>query len=247
MKIRIAAPDIHVRDAVGNHCLAIALELTEQGYNCELFAQRYTSPAQSVRPLSDLLSGEVNHNGNDILPVSYSIYDRQLRNLLKLPGKKIVYFHGITPPELLLEHDPTAAYYCARGYNQISLLDQFDHIITNSSLNLRELKTRISRKLEDTRFSIVPPISSRFHIFSELTQSQDSFNNYMIMYHNNLGIKFGCVGLILIFQYHIFSGVRHIIMDFHILNESLSSSYKSAVTTLVLYTVNALLTLWVML
>ena len=119
--------------------------------------------------MSILLSGEVNHNGNDILLVSYSIYDRQLRKLLKLPGKKIVYFHGITPPELLLEHDPTAAYYCARGYNQISLLDQFDHIITNSSLNLRELKTRISRKLEDKRFSIVPPISSRFHIFSELT------------------------------------------------------------------------------
>ncbi|NCV46392.1 MAG: succinate dehydrogenase, cytochrome b556 subunit, partial [Proteobacteria bacterium] len=51
----------------------------------------------------------------------------------------------------------------------------------------------------------------------------------------------------LIFQYHIFTGVRHILMDFHILNESLSSSYKSAVTTLVLFAVNALLTLWVML
>ena len=167
MRISIAAPDIHIGDAVGNHCLAIALELTEQGYNCELFAQRFTSPTQKVRPLSELLSSEINQKSNDILLVSYSIYDRQLRNLLKLPGKKIVYFHGITPPELLLEHDPTAAYYCARGYSQIALLDQFDHIITNSALNLKEVQTRISRKIEETRFSIVPPISARFHIFSE--------------------------------------------------------------------------------
>jgi succinate dehydrogenase cytochrome b556 subunit len=84
-------------------------------------------------------------------------------------------------------------------------------------------------------------------IISELTQNQDSFNNFMIAYHTNLGIKFGCVGLILIFQYHIFTGIRHILMDFHILNESLSSSYKSAVTTIVLFAVNTLLTLWVML
>ena len=41
--------------------------------------------------------------------------------------------------------------------------------------------------------------------------------------------------------------VVYILMDFHILNESLSSSYKSAVITLALFAVNALLTIWVML
>ena len=50
----------------------------------------------------------------------------------------------------------------------------------------------------------------------------------------------------LIFQYHIFTGIRHMLMDFYILNESLSSSLKSAVITLILFVVNALLTLWVM-
>ena len=106
------------------------------------------------------------------------------------------------------------------------------------NINLLKIKLPLSAFLSITHrisgiliFFVILPLS--VFIFSELTQNQYSFNNFMIMYDTNLGIKFGCVGLILIFQYHIFTGVRHILMDFHILNESLSSSYKSAVTTLV--------------
>ena len=120
------------------------------------------------------------------------------------------------------------------------------------NINLLKIKLPLSAFLSITHrisgmliFFVVLPFS--VFILSELTRNQDSFDNFMTMYHKNLGIKFGCVGLILIFQYHIFTGLRHILMDFHILNESLSSSYKSAVTTLALFAVNALLTIWVML
>ena len=120
------------------------------------------------------------------------------------------------------------------------------------NINLLKIKLPLSAFLSITHrisgiliFFIVLPVS--VFIFSELTQSQDSFDNFMITYHKNLGIKYGCIGLILIFQYHIFTGIRHILMDFHILNETLSSSHKSSVITLVLFMVNTLLTLWVML
>ena len=120
------------------------------------------------------------------------------------------------------------------------------------NINLLKIKLPLSAFLSITHrisgiliFFLVLPLS--VFIFSELTQNQDSFDNFMFIYHTNLGIKFGCIGLILIFQYHIFTGIRHILMDFHILNETLSSSHKSAVTTLVLFAVNALLTLLVML
>ena len=75
------------------------------------------------------------------------------------------------------------------------------------NINLLKIKLPLSAFLSITHrisgiliFFIVLPVS--VFIFSELTQSQDSFNNFVIMYHKNLGIKFGCVGLILIFQYH---------------------------------------------
>ena len=120
------------------------------------------------------------------------------------------------------------------------------------NINILKIKLPLSAFLSITHrisgiliFFLVLPLSVL--AFSELTQNEDSFDHFMNMYHTNFGIKFGCILLSLVFQYHIFTGIRHMLMDFHILNESLSSSYKSAVATLVLFAINALLTLWVML
>jgi|TARA_A100001015_G_scaffold2631_1_gene3519 succinate dehydrogenase / fumarate reductase cytochrome b subunit len=119
------------------------------------------------------------------------------------------------------------------------------------NINLLKIKLPLSAFLSITHrvsgiliFFLVLPLSVM--VFSELTHSQDSFDNFMHSYNSNLGIKLGCIGLMLIFQYHIFTGIRHMLMDFHILNESLSSSFKSAVVTLILFVVNTLLTFWVM-
>ena len=119
------------------------------------------------------------------------------------------------------------------------------------NINLLKIKLPLSAFLSITHrvsgiliFFLVLPLSVM--VFSELTHSQDSFDNFMHSYHSNFGIKLGCIGLMLIFQYHIFTGIRHMLMDFHILNESLSSSFKSAVVTLILFVVNGLLTFWVM-
>ena len=119
------------------------------------------------------------------------------------------------------------------------------------NINLLKIKLPLSSFLSITHrvsgiliFFLVLPLSVM--VFSELTHSQDSFDNFMHSYNSNLGIKLGCIGLMLIFQYHIFTGIRHMLMDFHILNESLSSSFKSAVVTLILFVVNTLLTFWVM-
>ena len=119
------------------------------------------------------------------------------------------------------------------------------------NINLLKIKLPLSAFLSITHrvsgiliFFLVLPLSVM--VFSELTHSQDSFDNFMHSYNSNLGIKLGCIGLMLIFQYHIFTGIRHMLMDFHILNQSLSSSFKSAVVTLILFIVNALLTFWVM-
>jgi len=167
MKIHIAAPDIHVGDAVGNHCLALALDFEEKGAQCELFSERSTSPSQHVSPIQELIYDQDKHTNNDLLIVGYSIYDPNLTKLLSLPGKKLVYFHGITPPELLLEHDPASAYFCARGYAQLPLLDQFDHIVANSEYNLIELMKHIKMIAATKRVSVIPPISSRFPLFSQ--------------------------------------------------------------------------------
>ena len=120
------------------------------------------------------------------------------------------------------------------------------------NINLFKIKLPLSAFLSITHrisgiliFFLVLPLSVMAYF--ELTKSQASFDNFMNIYGTYLGIKLVCISLMLIFQYHIFTGIRHMLMDFHIISESLSSSYKSAVVTLVLFVINALLTIWIML
>ena len=89
MNIHIAAPDIHVGDAVGNHCLGLAEEFAQQGHVCKLFAERFTSPDQAVRPLNELLNGIVPHKGDKL---SKPLYMIQTSTTEKIPGEKLHIF-----------------------------------------------------------------------------------------------------------------------------------------------------------
>lgn len=120
------------------------------------------------------------------------------------------------------------------------------------NINLFKIKLPLSAFLSITHrisgiiiFFLVLPFS--VVTYSELTKSQSSFDNFMNIYDTYLGIKVVCIFLTLIFQYHIFTGLRHILMDFHIISENLSSSFKSAVIALALFVLNALITIWIML
>ena len=94
-------------------------------------------------------------------------------------------------------------------------------------------------------FFVVLPVTAI--VLSFLYDSQDSYNNIVNFYLSNWIIKLFLISLVLIFQYHIFTGVRHMMMDFHLLEESLSSSFRSAVITLFLFLLNTVATFWIML
>ena len=120
------------------------------------------------------------------------------------------------------------------------------------NINLFKIQLPLSAMLSITHrisgiliFFLVLPVTAL--ILSALYESQDSYNNFINFYSSNWLIKLFFISLVLIFQYHIFTGVRHMMMDFHLLEESLSSSFRSAVITLLLFLVNAVATVWIML
>jgi succinate dehydrogenase / fumarate reductase cytochrome b subunit len=94
-------------------------------------------------------------------------------------------------------------------------------------------------------FFIVLPVTAI--ALSFMYESQLSYDNFINFYSTNSTIKLFFISLILIFQYHIFTGVRHLMIDFHLLEETLSSSFRSAVITLLLFLLNAVATIWIML
>ena len=133
-----------------------------------------------------------------------------------------------------------------------------DRIITNfknnKSLYIGEkvtmsehmIQTAITHRISGILiFFLVLPVTAI--ILSALYESQDSYNNFINFYSSNWLIKLFFISLVLIFQYHIFTGVRHMMMDFHLLEESLSSSFRSAVITLFIFLLNAVATVWIML
>jgi len=120
------------------------------------------------------------------------------------------------------------------------------------NINLFKIKLPLSAFLSITHrisgiliFFIVLPVSA--YTLSLIFQNQESYNIFLAYYSNNLSIKLTFLFLVLIFQYHIFTGIRHMLMDFHLLEESLSVSHKSAVLTIFLFSINVMVTAWVML
>ena len=120
------------------------------------------------------------------------------------------------------------------------------------NINLFKIQLPLSAMLSITHrisgiliFFLVLPVTAI--VLSFVYDSQDSYNNFINFYSSNWLIKLFIISLVLIFQYHIFTGVRHMMMDFHLLKESLSSSFRSAVITLFLFLLNAVATVWIML
>ncbi|NCG35110.1 MAG: succinate dehydrogenase, cytochrome b556 subunit, partial [Dehalococcoidales bacterium] len=97
------------------------------------------------------------------------------------------------------------------------------------NINLFKIQLPLSALLSITHrisgiliFFIVLPVT--IIALSFMYESQESYDNFINFYSTNLFIKLIFISLVLIFQYHIFTGIRHLMIDFHLLTESLSSS-----------------------
>jgi len=155
MRLFITAPDIWPGDAVGNHCMSIVRNARRRGLEAHAFAQRFAGQVAPIEVLFDECTSE------DILLVSYSIYDPYLEQLLALPCRKLCYFHGVTTPDLVREFDPVTAALCERSVKQFTLLSHFDSLLANSRLTVQSL----APYLDTNRVQVVPPVSSDMPIF----------------------------------------------------------------------------------
>ena len=90
-------------------------------------------------------------------------------------------------------------------------------------------------------FFMVLPFSA--YLFNILLASQDSFVLFIESYNSSIFLRTFVLFNVLIFEYHVIAGIRHMLMDFHIVSETLSASSNSALTALVTFSAIALLTI----
>ena len=93
-------------------------------------------------------------------------------------------------------------------------------------------------------FFMVLPVFA--YILNILLDSPASFISYMDAYNSSIFLRTFVLFNILIFEYHVIAGIRHMLMDFHLISETLSASNTSAKIALIIFIINALLTILVL-
>lgn len=174
MKISIIAPDIWKKDAVGNFCLDLSELLEENGINTSLYAQNFSKDETSnVNQIEDLFATVTEE---DILLLSYSIYDKYLEQILEFKNKKICYFHGVTPDYLLEEFEPITAELCRKSIEQFPLLDKFDKLIANSEFIAHNLENYVNKKVD-----VLPPVFPSRYIFSNINIEENKNSDFLVV------------------------------------------------------------------
>ncbi len=139
MRVIQLLPTIAFGDAVGNDTLAIRDILREQGYDTGIYAENIDSrlpsgTAQRVGQMPEL-------KADDVLIYHASMGTQLNFEVSKLPGKKMMIYHNITPAGFFEEYSTEAVRLTQFGYEGMRYLaDKMDYCVADSEYNWRELR-----------------------------------------------------------------------------------------------------------
>ncbi|MBS1959511.1 MAG: glycosyltransferase [Bdellovibrionales bacterium] len=150
-KFRLISQNLVLHDAVSTHILELQTFLQKAGHIascCAMgIADQYKATTLPIQQLSQTIAPD------EIVFYQYSIWDPNLELILKLPNKKVVYYHGITTPSLLHELMPVTADDCQKGLDALPRLKAFDVVVANSNFNLDQIKEQFQPKIS----AVLPP------------------------------------------------------------------------------------------
>ena len=155
MKIIIYAQNLVSMDGVGNSSIYF-MNLLKNFAEVELVANYSDIPG--VQNFKKYLK---KHKTNNILFYHYSIEDPNIKLLLTLKfKKKIIYYHGITPPKFF-PYGSKLFNNCKKGLSDISILQEFDLYISNSSASKKQFLENLNQNyVHSKKFIIMPPINN---------------------------------------------------------------------------------------
>jgi glycosyltransferase involved in cell wall biosynthesis len=123
-------------DAVTDQAFAWRTVLRYWGCKSEIIAEHvHPALAGQVLPLSTRL------RRGDAVVLHYAVWTRALERFLAAPGKRVLYYHNVTPGDLLREYNPVLADHCERARAALrKLRGRCAAVIAVSEFNARELR-----------------------------------------------------------------------------------------------------------
>ncbi|MEO8075957.1 MAG: glycosyltransferase family 4 protein [Acidobacteriota bacterium] len=127
-------------DAIGHEVLGIQRVLRGAGYESEIFVET-ADPRLEDQTLDyrDLVGASTS---SDVLIHHFSIGSRASRTAYALPGRMVLVYHNITPPEYFLGVHKDLVGLCFRGRRELTAyIDRCELALGDSEYNRRELET----------------------------------------------------------------------------------------------------------
>jgi glycosyltransferase involved in cell wall biosynthesis len=151
--VRVVAPNVMPRDAVGDFAVRVAALYARNGIPARLYARAsHPELAALVAPLDDL---EAESKAADTLFYHFSTEDEFLPRILALPfARKILYYHNVTPGHWFRDTEPRVADLLDRAREQFSSFPAFDAVFANSSFSLKDIAPHIRK---DAPAAVLPP------------------------------------------------------------------------------------------
>lgn len=177
MEIHQILPTISPGDAIGNEVQEIKRVLNEWGYKSEIYAQNI-HPKINAKKYTEYKKVSSKEN---ILIFHFSIGSEVSEFVKKLPDKKIMIYHNITPPEYFCGVNETLVNLLGNGKKELrSLVDHIDLAVGVSEYNRLELQEMGFKNTD------VLPIIINFHEYSSpnkklLSKYDDDFVNFLFV------------------------------------------------------------------
>ncbi|WP_432718335.1 glycosyltransferase [Pectinatus frisingensis] len=133
LKVCIILKNFYDNDAIGYFVWEMYSLLKTQGIEANIYTVNCDDKFKAfANHVTDLLMDKELSIDDTILVYNYSIKDDYLDDIMHLPYKKIVYFHGITNPKALRVFDAELAEECKIGLDELYKINTFDFIMVNS-------------------------------------------------------------------------------------------------------------------
>jgi glycosyltransferase involved in cell wall biosynthesis len=127
-------------DAIGHEVLGIQRALRAAGYASEIFVETADPRLEDLTLDYRDLVGAV--QDDDVLIHHFSIGSRASRTAYALPGRMILVYHNITPPEYFIGVHRDLVKLCFRGRRELgAYVDRVDLALGDSEYNRQELET----------------------------------------------------------------------------------------------------------
>lgn len=139
MEIHQFATSLSYGDAISDEMLEIQKVLREAGYGSEIFTRFYDPRTAGLR--RDYREYRKFSSPENIVVFHFSIGSPVSKMFFRVPDKKIMIYHNITPHEFFLDTHRILARECYKGRLELKLfVDKVDLALGDSEYNRRELE-----------------------------------------------------------------------------------------------------------